>query len=138
MTSRSEAGSAAVELAVLTPVLVLLLLFVVAVGRLGRADQEVAGAAADAARAASIARTPGMATNAGTDAAAADLAGSGFSCSTLDTLVDTGDFRPGGLVRVEVRCAVSLGSLALLRLPGATTITSSAVAPVDLYRSTGP
>jgi Flp pilus assembly protein TadG len=136
VTTTSDAGSAAVELAVLTPVLVLLLLFVVAVGRVVQAHQEVGAAAADAARAASIASSSPAAHQAAGAAAAEDLAGAGLTCATLQTVVDTRDFWPGGTVRVEVRCTASLQGLSLLRLPGAATIDASAVAPVDLYRST--
>lgn len=136
--ARSEAGSAAVELAVLTPVVVLLLLFLVAVGRLGQANQELGSAAADAARAASIATSPLGATDAATSAAAADLAAAGLECAALQTTVGTGDFQPGGVVRVELRCSASLRGLSLLGVPGRTTISASAVAPVDKYRSTGP
>ena len=137
-TGRGEAGSAAVELAALTPVVLLLLLFLVVVGRLAQAHQEVGSAAADAARAASIATSPAGEVVAADAAAASDLAGAGLVCSNLATSVDTADFRPGGDVRVDLRCAASLQGLSLLRLPGAATITGAAVAPVDRYRSTAP
>lgn len=133
-----ERGSAAVELAVLTPVVVLLLLFVVVVGRLVQAHQEVGSAAADAARAASIATSPSGAVQAATSAAASDLVGAGTHCTSLGTTVDTADFRPGGEVRVDLRCAASLQGLSLLRIPGTATIASTATAPVDRYRSTAP
>ena len=55
---RDESGSVTAELVLLTPLLILLLLFVVALGRLAGARLEVDGAAAQAARAASIAREP--------------------------------------------------------------------------------
>ena len=54
----NERGSATVELVILTPLLILLLLFVVALGRLAGARIDVDGVAAQAARAASIARSP--------------------------------------------------------------------------------
>ncbi len=53
-----ERGSAAVELVLATPVLVALMLLAVAGGRLASARGEVDAAARDAARAASIGRTP--------------------------------------------------------------------------------
>jgi len=127
-------GSAALELTVLAPVLVVLLLFVVAVGRLVLAHQEVDAAAFDAARAASIATSAAAAQLAADQAAAADLAGHSITCAHLSTSVDTAEFMPGGTVTVQVSCTASLSGLALLALPGSETLTSQATAPVDLYR----
>lgn len=138
MTGRDDSGSTAVELAILTPVLVLLLLFVVVVGRLALAHQEVNAAAADAARAASIASSPGAAAQAATTTAASDLSGAGIVCAPMRTAVDTAAFRPGGVVRVDLWCAASLQGLSLLRLPGDATISAWAVAPVDAYRTVSP
>ena len=59
---REETGSVVAELVLLTPLLILVLLFVVALGRLAGARIDVDGAAAQAARAASIARDPATAT----------------------------------------------------------------------------
>lgn len=138
MSKPHEGGSATVELAILAPVLVLLLLFVVAVGRLVLARQEVDAAAADAARAASFADSPGAAVQAATDAASGDLAGHGVTCSSFVVSVDASQFTPGGDVNVEVRCTASLAGLSLLRLPGSETLVSSSTAPVDLYRGVSP
>jgi Flp pilus assembly protein TadG len=131
-------GSATVELALLAPVLVLILLLVVAVGRLVLAHQEVDAAAADAARAASIATSPGSATHAAIDAASGDLTGERVTCSSFTTSVDTSRFAPGGSVSVEVRCVASLAGLSLLRLPGSETLVASSTAPIDLYRRASP
>ena len=53
---RDERGSAAVELVLLTPLLVSLMLFVVALGRMASAEGTVDDAARDAARSAANAR----------------------------------------------------------------------------------
>jgi Flp pilus assembly protein TadG len=132
---RAQSGSAAVELAILAPVLVILLLFVVALGRLVIARQQVDAAAADAARAASIATTTAAASQAAMDAASHDLAGGDVTCSPFATTVDTSRFVPGGSVTVQLRCTASLAGLVLLRLPGSETLAASATAPIDLYRS---
>ena len=50
---------------------------------------------------------------------------------------DTSEFEPGGSVAVSVTCQVSLADLDLLGLPGSTTRTATARAPIDLYRGTG-
>lgn len=138
VANRREDGSAAVELAVLAPLLVVVLLFAVAVGRLVVARQEVDGAAVDAARAASEASSAQAAIQAANDSAASDLSGKGLTCTPLNTAVDTADFVAGGDVTVRLTCTASLTGLSLLRLPGAQTLTSSATAPVDSYRTVLP
>lgn len=123
------------ELAVLAPVLVVLLLLVVASGRLVLAHQEVDAAAADAARAASIANSASAAQLAAQGAAQTDLAGHGITCTSFRSWVDTSDFTPGGAVRVTVSCTASFSGLALLALPGSQTLSSESTAPIDLYRT---
>jgi len=135
VSRREENGSAAVELALLAPVLVVLLLFVVAVGRLLLAHQEVDEAAADAARAASVAPSAAAAAAAAQQAASADLSGHHITCAPFSASVDTAHFVPGGAVSVRLSCTASLAGLSLLRLPGSQTISSSAAAPIDLYRT---
>lgn len=131
---RSERGSAAVELVLVTPALVVLLLFVVFVGRLSHARAEVDSTARDAARAASLARSPGEAV-----AAAQEAAGEGaVPCREMEVVVDTTDFRAGGTVTTEVACTVALTDLAGLRVPGATTLRSNFAEPVDTYRGLRP
>jgi len=134
---RDEVGSAAVELAVLAPVLVILLLLVVMVGRLVLARQAVDAAAADAARAASITDAPGYATAAAQSAAGADLSADGISCSSSSVSVDTAAFYAGGAVSVSLSCTASFAGLSLLHIPGSATLRSTAAAPVDRYRSVG-
>lgn len=138
MSGADDRGSATVELAVLTPALVVLLLLVVAAGRLVLARQEVNAAATDAARAASIAESPASATYAAVQAASADLSGDGLPCSSFGVTVDTDDFVPGGTVGVHLTCTASLAGLSLLGLPGSETMSSVATAPIDLYRSILP
>ena len=130
-----ERGSVTAELVILAPLLVLMLLFVVALGRLAGARIDVDGAAAQAARAASIARDPGSATAAAEQTAASALAGQGVTCGDLSVSVGTSNFVPGGSVSVTVACSVSLADLVGLRLPSTETLSGTAVEPVDLYRS---
>ena len=134
MNSTRERGSATTELVLLTPVLIIVLLFVVALGRVASAHQEVDAAARDAARAATNARSAQSARIDGTDAARTSLVAGGVTCRTLTVDVDTTDFRPGGLVTATVACTLELGDLAGLRLPANRTMTSSFTAPVDEFR----
>ena len=132
---RNESGSVTAELVLVTPLLLLLLLFVVALGRLASARLDVDGAASQAARAASIARDPTTATAMAQQSATAALSGDGVTCSSLNVVTDTASFSPGGEVAVTVTCTVGLADLAGLRLPSSTSISSRSVAVVDTYRA---
>jgi Flp pilus assembly protein TadG len=129
-----DRGSAAAELVLITPVLILLLLFAVAAGRLVQARLEVDSAARQAARAASLARDPATAAAAAVATAQAALAGQGITCSPVSVSPDTGNFTPGGQVSVQVSCTIHLSDLALLHIPGAETLSSTFTSPIDVYR----
>lgn len=130
----SDRGSATTELVLLTPVLILLLLFVVALGRIASAHQDVDAAARDAARAAANARSPVAARTDGAEAAQASLTEQGITCRDLTVSVDTSTFRAGGDVSATVRCTVDLADLTSLSIPSSRTITATFTAPVDQYR----
>lgn len=133
-----EIGSATTELVILTPLLILFLLLVVSLGRLSGARLDVNGAAAQAARAASIARDPNSAATQASETAAAALASQHLTCAHLAVAVDTSQFVPGGNVSVTVSCSVDLSSLTGLHLPVSETLTHRFVEPLDRYRSTTP
>jgi Flp pilus assembly protein TadG len=129
-----ERGSAAAELVLVTPLLILFLLFAVAVGRLVQGRLDVDSAAQQAARAASEARTPQAAGAQAQQVAQAALAGQSVSCDPAVITPDLGDFVPGGEVTVTVTCTVRLSDLSLLHVPGSETITATFTSPVDTYR----
>jgi len=131
---RSERGSVSVEVAVIAPAFVFLMLLVVFAGKVSEADGNVERAAAEGARAASLRQHPG---NAATDARStveANLATAGVSCSTLEAIVDTSDFEPGGTVTVTVECTASMADVTLLGVPGTRTYTATATEVIDTYR----
>lgn len=132
-----DGGSVSVELTVLTPVVIAMLCFVVGLGRIADADGQVTGAARDAARAASLARTVDAATAAARRTAQVDVAAAGIDCTSLEVSTDTGAFRPGGVVRVTVHCTAALADVAMSGLPGAKTLTATAAAPIDTYIGVG-
>jgi Flp pilus assembly protein TadG len=130
----SERGSVSVEVAVIAPAFVFLMLLVVFAGKVSEADGNVERAAAEGARAASLRQHPG---NAATDARStveANLATAGVSCSTLEAIVDTSDFEPGGTVTVTVECTASMADVTLLGVPGTRTFTATATEVIDTYR----
>lgn len=135
MTGRAhdERGSAAVEMVVLAPLLVLVLAVVLMLGRLVTAKQEVDQAARDAARAASVERSAGAAQTAAQAVAASSLAGQGVTCRNQNVQVDIANFRPAGTVTVTVRCQVPLSKQPAGLLSGATMHATFTV-PVDTYR----
>lgn len=127
-----ERGAIAVEVVLVAPVLIALLLLVVGLGRIAHTRGEVDGAAADAARSASLALTPAGAQRAGVAAARSYLAG---DCRSLEVQVDTAAFRPGGEVVAHVRCVASLSGLGLAGFPGTRTFTATVRAPIEELRS---
>jgi hypothetical protein len=112
-----------VEFVVLAPLLLILMLFLVLAGRVVEAHGEVDGAARDAARAASIARTSLGAQDAADQAVAADVHG---WCGA--PLVQ--GFTPGSpSVSVTLTCGLNLGFIDL----GTVHINGYAVAPLDPF-----
>jgi Flp pilus assembly protein TadG len=137
-TGHRDRGSAAAEMVLLTPLLMLFLFLIVAAGRLVQARLEVDSAAQQAARAASLARDPASAAADATATAQSALASQHLTCDPMTVTPDLSDFTPGGLVTVQVSCTVSLAGLALLHVSGAETLTSTFSSPIDVYRGSAP
>jgi Flp pilus assembly protein TadG len=134
---RREKGGAAIELVLVTPLLLLFVLVAVAFGRLANARLQVNDAASQAARAASIARDPGTASAAAHRTAVASLAGHRLTCQRVAVTIDTSAFHPGGAVTARITCTVALADLAPLPVPGQETVQATATSPIDVYRG-GP
>jgi Flp pilus assembly protein TadG len=130
-----DRGSATVELVLITPVLVVFLLFVVAAGRFAMARNRVDEAARDAAREASTWATPGTASNNGVARGLASLHGNGVSCRNPTVVIDTSRLRPGGEVVADVSCTVELADVMGLKVGGSRSFQARAVAVVDTFRS---
>lgn len=130
---RSDSGSSVVELVLIAPFLLLVMVFVVLLGRLAMADIDVNAAAHAASRAASLAPDPARARRAGQETAATIPRGA--ACDRRDVKVDAAQFKPGGVVRVTISCHISLEEITGL-LPGTQMLTASSVSPVDPFRST--
>ena len=129
-------GSAAVEVVLITPILIALLILMVMLGRIGAARATVDAAARDAARAASLTADATSAATAGAAAADASTRTAGLHCQPLTTTIITTDSGPGGSVVANVSCTVALGDLATgLHIPATRTITARFAAPIDQYRS---
>jgi Flp pilus assembly protein TadG len=125
----SDRGSAGLSVVLLTPVVLALMAFAVLAGRIGTAHQDVVSAAQAAARAASL-RQGGAAAEAARGAAEETLRGADIECASTSVRTAVGHTE----VTANVACAIKLSDLVDLALPGQTTITASASAPVDVYR----
>jgi Flp pilus assembly protein TadG len=129
-----ETGSAAAELVVLTPLLVVLVSVCFIGGRLVVARQQLDDAARTAAEAAAIASSPGAAQYAASVTVIGNLLADGLACQDLSISPQTAAFRPGGSVAVSVSCSVALSRLAFAGLPGTVRLTARRVAVIEPYR----
>ena len=132
-----DEGSTVVEVVILAPALALFIGLIIAGGRLAVAHQAVESAAADAARAASIARSQAEAEGAARDAAVASLDTENLTCRATTVTLDLAGFAaPVGTpasVSATVTCQVDLADT-LPGLPGTLAVTSTVVSPIDTYR----
>ena len=121
---RRDRGSFSLELAVLAPALLLVISFIISVGRVTEGRALTEGAARDAARAATINHNG----NAEAAAQAAyDAATKGHDCA--DLVITPRVPVPGGSVTATASCRVTT-------LWGKQTITRTSVSAVDIYRGT--
>jgi Flp pilus assembly protein TadG len=136
---RDQRGSAAVEITMLVPALLLTLGLIVVGGRVWFARTTVNEAANAAARAASLARVASEAAAAGRSAGAESLATGGLRCTSTTVEVSTAAFGvPVGTpatLTARVSCEVGFGDLVLPGLPGAIDLQASAASALDTYRS---
>ena len=121
---RAERGSMTVEFVLLAPLLIGLMLFLFFAGRVVEAHGQVDGAARDAARAASIARSLGQADADAQTAVNADIHSAQCAAPAVD------GFAPGSTaVTVTLSCSFDLTFLSF----GTVTVTGHAVAPLDQF-----
>jgi Flp pilus assembly protein TadG len=137
--SRREAGNAPLELMILAPVIMMLICLVIAAGRTTIAQGSVDAAARDAARQASVARSPEAAVAAAYASARSELSGESLNCTPVIRLPRVyRDFaaRVGtpAAVTAQVTCTVSLADLLIPGLPGSKTLRASFTSPIDPYR----
>ncbi|GAA3785621.1 pilus assembly protein [Streptomyces chiangmaiensis] len=138
---RSDAGSAAIEAAIILPSLVMFLCMAIAGGRIVTSGAKIDSAAEDAAREASIHRTAAAAQSAARSAAADSLNDQGITCASTTVNINAGGLSVPvgqvGTVTVTVTCTVNLSDLLLPGVPGAKTLKSTATSVVDQYRQRG-
>lgn len=133
---RSDRGSVTTEMTVLTPLLVLLLVYVAVVVHRGVSVRlRLDAVAHQAARAASMERRSDAAIAVARSTAVTALANAGVLCESLHVGTATNSLTPGSTVTVTVTCAVDLTETLLPGLSPAS-LSSTATEPVDVWRST--
>lgn len=136
---RNERGTAAVELALLAPVLVVLLAVVTAAGRMVETKSAVLQVARDASRAASEAPNPTAAHDAAIATALQVAEGLGLDPARLSIVQDPHGFVRGAPYVVSVSYDASLADLpGLGLLPGSVTLGATHAELIDAYRSRSP
>lgn len=135
---RDERGSATIEAAIGVPAFVLFVGLIIFGGRTAIAHQSVESAAAEAARTASIARTPADAKSQAEQAARVSLSNQQVQCRQINISVDTDGFAvPVGepaTVEVTVECLLDLSDLSVPGVPGTRLVRASMSSPIDTWR----
>lgn len=134
---RDERGVMAIEILVLTPVLMMAIWMIAAGARYIDARGQTNSAAYAAARAASLATDQAAASANGMRAARASMSQRGKACADLHVAIDAGDFAPGGNVKATVTCVADLTDLVGLGLPGRKMFVFTAVVPLEQHRDFG-
>lgn len=136
-----DRGSVTAETMVVIPVIVLLLLLAVAAGRVTVALATVEAAARDAAREASVARTPWAARQAAASSARASLRSGGARCAASSVQVDTSGFARAvgtpAIVAATVTCRIRLSDLGFPGIAESVTKQAYSISPLDPNRGRG-
>lgn len=120
----------AVEVVLLTPVLMMFVLLIVVFGRFVAVKGDIDAAARDAARAASLQISQSAAQGAASSTVAASL----DDLTSCSNVVVGGTWGPGGDAVVRMTCQVPLDGLGLVGVPGTVTVESESTVPLDPYR----
>ncbi len=132
---RGEEGQAIAELVIVAPVLLLVIVLMIALGRIDSAQGDVESAARVAVQAAVVQSDPADAQAQATAAVTATLAGAGLTCPSPQVTTDTQNFVPGGSVSVTVTCITSLADVTVPGLPGSKTLSATSTAHIDPFRA---
>jgi Flp pilus assembly pilin Flp len=139
MRLRNERGTAAVELALLAPVLLVLVAVVSAAGRMVETKSAVLSVAREAARAAAEAPNAAAAHDAAIATAQQVAEGLGLDPARLSIVEEPHGFARGAPYEVSVSYQVSMADLPGLGvLPGSVTLGAEHAELIDTYRSRSP
>lgn len=134
---RRDDGSATLEAVVLLPLLILAVIGLMVAGRIWYMNTLVEGAAASAARAATLTPSGGDASQVAYDAAIASIQASGIDCAAVSINVDTSEMEAPigqlGTVSVDVACTLDNSSFTSIGFAPAFTVHATGTSPVDPY-----
>ncbi len=133
--ARGEEGSALAELVIVAPVLLIVIVLMIALGRVDSAQGDVESAARAGVQAAVVQADLSDAETQGTSAAQASLDGAGLTCTAPQITVDTSNFVAGGWVSVSVTCVTSLADVSVPGMPGEKTLSATSTAHIDPLRA---
>jgi Flp pilus assembly protein TadG len=133
--AREEEGQAIAELVIVAPVLLLVIVLMIGLGRFDSAQGDVEAAARAGVQAAVVQNNPNDAQAQAVAAVASTLGTTGLTCPSPQVSTDTSNFAPGGSVSVTVTCVTSLADVSIPGVPGTKTLSATSVAPVDPYRT---
>jgi Flp pilus assembly protein TadG len=132
-----ERGAAAVEIALLLPVIVLVACAATAIWRIWWSGQQLEASVAAAARAASHASTTAAAETTARAVLTADMATAGVHCGELvvstNVAAVTAEPGVGGRMSVSASCRVGLRDLLVPGLPGSLMLHAQATEVVDTF-----
>lgn len=130
-----ERGQAIAELVIVAPVLLLVVLLMIGVGRIDSAQGDVQAAARAGVQAAAVQSDASEAQAQASGAVTATLTGAGLACPSREVITDTSHFTAGGWVSVTVTCVTSLADVTVPGVPGTKTLSATSTAPIDPYRA---
>ena len=134
---RGDEGQAIAELVIVAPVLLIIIVLMVALGRVDSAQGDVESAARAGVQAAVVQADAANAQTQATSAVTSTLAGAGLTCPAPQITTDTSNFVAGGTVSVSVTCVTSLADVSVPGVPGSKTLSATAVAHIDVFRTVG-
>ncbi len=142
MRSRSDRGSAVVEVTLIVPLLVALVLGLAGAWRIGWARAQLMEAASSGARAATLASSALRADQQATAAVEFDLATVNVHCSALSVQIDTTAFaNPAGshgTVSADLSCRLDLADVLVPGMPGSVQLDAHASEALDVFRERTP
>ena len=130
---------AVLELVMIFPLVVLFIELIVLGGRVAVARNDVASAAREAARQATLSNSLSSARGVIGPVALTALADRGHACEAPSVALGPRTrFERGGRVEVVVTCQLNFSDLDLLSVaPGGTTVEKAVLEPIDRYRVVG-
>jgi Flp pilus assembly protein TadG len=131
---RGERGSLAIEMAIITPSLLLFFGLIYAYGRAAQVNGTLESGTRDAARSATIARSYDEAQERAETVVRAAITDMPRSCQNTVRVSVSRNFQPGEPITVDVECDYLLSDLGLPGAPGDITAKSSFTSMLDPYR----